>query len=263
MLKIQEINRENSRNIIPHLKADTIRHMFAVNDLMNDPQHTIAYAAIENGSLKGYILTYTGTDIPSVIFECEENVADRLIERAPTYNCIIHAPPNLQQTIKKHFPHAKHYVEDRMLVKSRDAAYFKSELVRQLQSEEDASKLFDLLLSRKDRPQNTLKKYAEWLGKMPICGVFRNNQLVSCAASFIQLPEVWFVGGVYTRPEQRSKGYATLATSAITEEALEKAEAATLFVRSDNHWAKRVYEKIGYRKIGEKLWIDAGTGLKP
>ena len=41
------------------------------------------------------------------------------------------------------------------------------------------------------------------------------------------------------------------------------AEAAALFVRSDNYPAIRVYEKIGYRKIGEKLWVDVGTGLKP
>jgi predicted GNAT family acetyltransferase len=38
---------------------------------------------------------------------------------------------------------------------------------------------------------------------------------------------------------------------------------AALFVRSDNHPAISVYEKIGYRKIGEKLWVDVGTGLKP
>lgn len=263
MLSIQRIDRKNIQNIIARLKVDPITHMFAVYDLMNDPQHTIAYAAFENDDLKGYILTYTGTDIPSVIFECEENVADRLIERAPTHGCIIHASPNLQRTIKKHFPEAKHYIEDWMLIKKNEAVYFKSELVRQLQSEEDASKLSDLLLSRKDRSQDALEKYAKWIRKMPLYGVFKNDQVFSCAASFIRLPEVWFIGGVYTCPEQRGKGYATLATSAITEEALKKADAATLFVRSDNIPAKRVYEKIGYRKIDEKLWVDAGTGLKP
>jgi len=68
---------------------------------------------------------------------------------------------------------------------------------------------------------------------------------------------------VYTDPNQRNRGYATLATSAITEEALKNAEAAALFARSDNYSAVRVYEKIGYRKIGEKMWVDVGTGLKP
>jgi predicted GNAT family acetyltransferase len=71
------------------------------------------------------------------------------------------------------------------------------------------------------------------------------------------------IGGVYTNPKHRNKGYATLAASAVTQEALENAETAALFVRSNNHPAIRVYEKIGYKKIGRKLWIDMGTGIKP
>ncbi len=71
------------------------------------------------------------------------------------------------------------------------------------------------------------------------------------------------IGGVYTDPEHRNKGYATLATSAVTEEALGKAEAAALFVRSDNYPAIKSYEKIGYRKICERLWIDVETGRRP
>jgi predicted GNAT family acetyltransferase len=71
------------------------------------------------------------------------------------------------------------------------------------------------------------------------------------------------IGRVYTQPTRRNKGYATLATSAITEEALGSAEAAALFVRSDNCPAVSVYEKIGYGKIGEKVWVDVGTGLRP
>jgi predicted GNAT family acetyltransferase len=71
------------------------------------------------------------------------------------------------------------------------------------------------------------------------------------------------IGGVYTHPDYRSRGYATLATSAVTEEALKNAEAAALFVRSDNYSAIKAYEKIGYRNIGEKLWIDVGTGMRP
>jgi predicted GNAT family acetyltransferase len=71
------------------------------------------------------------------------------------------------------------------------------------------------------------------------------------------------IGGVYTHPDHRSRGYATLATSTVTEEALKNAETAALFVRSDNYSAIRVYEKIGYKNIGKKLWVDVGTGLKP
>ena len=71
------------------------------------------------------------------------------------------------------------------------------------------------------------------------------------------------IGGVYTHPGYRNRRYATLATSAITDEALGKSDAAALFARSDNYSAIRAYEKIGYRKIGERLWVDVGIGIRP
>jgi predicted GNAT family acetyltransferase len=150
-----------------------------------------------------------------------------------------------------------------MLVKRGKAKLFKSKNARRLYYEADASRFDILLSSRENRPRGRTQRYLSWIRAMPTYGVFIDNELVSYAGSFLQLPEVWMIGGVYTHPNHRNKGYATLATSAVTEEALRNAEAAALFVRSDNYSAIRAYEKIGYRKIGEKLWIDVGTGLRP
>ena len=263
MVKIEKISEKNKPPVIASLKSDIIRHVFAVYDLQNDPGHTMMYAVFEKGEFEGYILIYTAADVPSVILDCENRFAGRLLEHLPPSKFIIHTAPELLSAIKKRFPEAKQYVEDWMLIRKNEAKFFESKLVKRLRTEEDALKLADLLLSRKDRPANTLRKYAQWMSKMPIYGVFKEDQLVSYAGSFIQLPQVWLIGGVYTHPEHRNKGYATIATSAITEEALRTAQAAALFTRSDNRPAIRAYEKIGYRKIGEKVWVDVGTGLKP
>ncbi len=61
----------------------------------------------------------------------------------------------------------------------------------------------------------------------------------------------------------RNRGYATQATSAVTEQALSNAECAALFARTDNSPAIEAYIKIGYKKIGERIWTDQGTGLRP
>jgi RimJ/RimL family protein N-acetyltransferase len=263
MFEIEKLNEANKQRIIDFLKSDVIRHVFAFYDIQYDPQHTTMYAAFENSNLKGYILIYTATDVPSIILECEEGAAGALIEYAPQNNFIIHAPPNLLLSVQRKFPDEKHYLEDWMLVGGGKAHYYRSELVRRLSTEDDALRLAELVSNRKDRPARTLKKYSEWITKMPVYGSFKNGRLVSYAGSFVQLPQVWMIGGVFTQPRHRNKGCATLAVSAITEEALKKAETAALFVRSDNHSAIKVYEKIGYRKIGEKLWLDIGTGLRP
>ena len=262
-LDVQKVNDHNKQTVIDFLKSDVIKHVFACYDIQYAPEHTTTYAAFEDGKPKGYILIYTGSEYPSVIMECESSTAKRLIKYAPEDTFVMHAPPNLLPIVMRRFPDAKHYVEDWMLIRKNEANFLKSESVRRLQTEEDASKLFTLLETREDRTPATVKRYFDWISKMPLYGVFIDDKLVSYAGSFVQLPQVWMIGGVYTNPKHRNKGYATLATSAVTEEALKNAEAAALFVRSDNYPAIKTYEKIGYKKIGEKTWIDVGTGLRP
>jgi ribosomal protein S18 acetylase RimI-like enzyme len=221
------------------------------------------HAAFGNRKLEGYILAYTALDFPSIILECTKDTAEKLIAYAPENHFIMHTPPNLLPTIKRKFPDAKHYVENWMLVKKGQANFFKSTNVHKLCTEDDASMLGLLLSSREEHPRGTVNRYKDMISSMPVYGVFVDGELVSYAGSFIQLPQVWMIGGVYTHPNYRSKGYATIATSAVTEEALKNSEAAALFVRSDNYPAIKAYEKIGYKKIGEKLWVDVGTGLMP
>ena len=79
MVNIEEINEKNKPLILESLKSDIVKHVFAVYDIQNDPQHTTTYAAFVNGNLKGYILIYAATDVPSVILECEDNVAEKLV----------------------------------------------------------------------------------------------------------------------------------------------------------------------------------------
>lgn len=263
VFKVEKVDESNKQCVIDFLRSDITRHVFAFYDIQYEPEHTIVYVVFENENLKGYILIYTALECPSIVLECESNTAEKLIKYAPENRFIIHAPPNLLPIIKRRFSDAKHYIENWMLVKKGHANSFQSEFVRRLRSEEDASKLALLLSNQRNRPRGITKKYIEWIDKMPVYGVFVNDELASYAGSFLQLPEVWMIGGVYTHPNCRGKGYATLATSVVTDDALRNAETAALFVRSDNYSAIRVYEKIGYRKVGEKLWVDVGTGLRP
>jgi ribosomal protein S18 acetylase RimI-like enzyme len=263
MIIVKKVDENNKEHVVDCLRLDVVKHAFAFNDIQYEPERTTMYATFENGSLKGYILIYTAMDFQSVVLECEENLAAKLIDYAPENHFIIHTSPDMLTIIRSRFPRAKHYLENWMLVKKGEASFFKSELARRLCTEDDAARLAHLLSTREDRPSGTVKKYMDLISKMPVYGVFMNDELVSYAGSFIQLPQVWMIGGVYTHPNHRNKGYSTLATSAVTQEALKSSETAALFVRSDNYAAIRVYEKIGYRKIGDKLWVDVGTGQKP
>jgi RimJ/RimL family protein N-acetyltransferase len=263
MLQVKKVNENYRQSVVNLLKADIIRHVFAVYDLQYDFEHTIMYASFKNDKLNGYILIYTALDFPSAILESDVETAETLVTYAPRNHFIIHCPPELLSPITERFPNEKHYVEDWMIVHKDETSFFKSENVKRLCTLEDGSKLAALLSTREDRPKTTAKKCYDLISRMPTYGVFMNGELISYAGSFIHLPQIWLIGGVYTHPNHRNKGYATLATSTVTEEALRNADTAALFVRIDNIPAIRAYEKIGYKKIGEKLWVDIGTGMMP
>jgi RimJ/RimL family protein N-acetyltransferase len=58
---------------------------------------------------------------------------------------------------------------------------------------------------------------------------------------------------VYTEPKSRGKGYAGALVSALHHKLLSQPdkEFCFLFVESNNEIANRVYEKLGYRKLGQ------------
>lgn len=263
MFSVEKVDGGNVQRVVDSLKLDVVRHVFAFYDILYEPEHTTMYAAFENDSLRGYIVIYTALEFPSAVLQCDRDVVGQLIKYAPKNCFIMHAPPNLLSTVKRRYPNGKCYIENWMLVRKGEADFFGSELVRRLHGEQDASKLAILLSTRNDRTTAPVKKYIDQINEQPTYGFFVDEELVSYAGSFIQLPQVWMISGVYTHPKHRNRGYATLVTSAVTEEGLKNAESAALFVRSDNYPAIRIYEKIGYKKIGEKLWIDVEIGIKP
>ena len=262
MPSIERIDEGNTQWVVEQLKSDVIRHVFAFYDIQYDPENTTMYAAVEAGMLRGYILIYQTLEYPSVILESDAEIAKKLIKRAPADHFIMHAPKDLLPQIEAKFPKAKHYVENWMLLKKGEAKSFRSENVRRLDPA-DGSKLATLLSSRKDRAGGSEQRYSDLIGRTPMYGVLIGDKLVSYAGSFIQMPQVWMIGGVYTHPHYRNRGHATLAVSAITDEALGKSDAVALFARSDNYSAIRAYEKIGYTRIGERLWVDVGIGIRP
>jgi predicted GNAT family acetyltransferase len=206
------------------------------------------------------MLVYTKLKYPSVILEGNPKTAEVLLEKLQIEQMIMpDIPRNYAQVVKETFPSARFYMEDRMLIKRNQLCSISSRPVKRL----DMSDVHQLVLLREEVTEQSLATYTNLIQTFAVYGVFVHEELVSSSQAFVQLPEVWVIGRVYTRPEYRNRGFATQVTYALTKEALEKANFAVLFVRSDNYPAIRVYTKIGYRKIDERIWFDMGTGVKP
>ena len=263
MLRLEKVDESNRRRVVELLSSDVIRHAFAIYDLQYKPEYTTMYLALDEGKMEGYILIYTGLGFPSVVLECRKGLADKLLDYAPRGRFILHAPIDSIPVVRDRFPEANYYLEEWMVVRRGEERTFKSELVRRLSTRDDADQLAHLVQLRRSVVVRDVERYMEQITDRPTYGVFLDGRLISYASVLIQLPQVWVIGGVYTHPDYRNRGYGTLVTSAVTEEALKNAGCAALFVRTDNYPAIRVYSKIGYKRFGEKVWVDVGLGMKP
>jgi GNAT superfamily N-acetyltransferase len=79
----------------------------------------------------------------------------------------------------------------------------------------------------------------------------KDAEPVSMTGFNARVPGTVQVGGVYTPPEQRSKGYARIAVAASLRASREEGyQNSILFTGHDQHAAQKVYRALGYRVIG-------------
>ncbi len=80
-------------------------------------------------------------------------------------------------------------------------------------------------------------------------GAVAEGRLVAIAGTHVVAPEegIAVVGNVFTHPDWRGKGLATLVTGAVTAELLQRCPDVYLTVETENEAAVQVYRKLGYR----------------
>jgi ribosomal protein S18 acetylase RimI-like enzyme len=80
----------------------------------------------------------------------------------------------------------------------------------------------------------------------------RDGRSVAFSAFNAMLPDVVQIGGVYTPPALRSRGYArAVVAGSLAAAATMGVGRSILFTGRDNVAARRAYESIGYRRIGD------------
>lgn len=79
---------------------------------------------------------------------------------------------------------------------------------------------------------------------------------VSLAGRTVTIAGVSRVAPVYTPPEHRRRGYAAAVTAACSRHALETgADQVVLFTDAKNPTSNGVYQRLGYRRIGDRLTV--------
>jgi ribosomal protein S18 acetylase RimI-like enzyme len=96
-----------------------------------------------------------------------------------------------------------------------------------------------------------------------IWGAFEDEKLLGAVRAAVRLPDVWLVGGVYVDPAARGRGIGRALVEAALSSAREERVRVGLYVREDRLEARRLYERLGFRPLGRRTWLDLGAGFAP
>jgi predicted GNAT family acetyltransferase len=91
--------------------------------------------------------------------------------------------------------------------------------------------------------------------------LWEDGEPVSMAISTRPTPHGMSIGGVYTPPELRGRGYASACVAALSQHILDGGKQYTaLFTDLDYPTSNSIYQKIGYRPICDFLEYQFTTG---
>jgi ribosomal protein S18 acetylase RimI-like enzyme len=94
-------------------------------------------------------------------------------------------------------------------------------------------------------------------------GAFDDERIVGVVRAAVRLPAIWILGGVYVEPAARGNGLGRALVATALGAARDEHAALALYVREDRPPARGLYASLGFRAVGRRYWLDAGSGLVP
>jgi ribosomal protein S18 acetylase RimI-like enzyme len=90
----------------------------------------------------------------------------------------------------------------------------------------------------------------------PYVWVRENDEVVAAAGVHFETPFVGQVANVLVRDSHRGRGLGAAVTAAVARRLRERGRLVSLFVRSDNASAVRLYERLGFRRVRQLSYLE-------
>jgi len=249
MWQVRKLTDKNE--ILRFLERDRRYAAYAIGDL-EEPfwEQCRWFGAESGGQLRALVLLFTGLD-PHALFLMGETaglavvLGSALRPRRPYITCR-----------EKHLPAVRAFYDltppEPMVRMVLRPEIFRPVETRSVSSHVRALRLGPAWTGQLERlyalgQGNAFSPYQVALGVF--YGVAYRGQLLAAAGTHLVSPtyRVAAVGNVFTHPEHRRQGYATVCTSRVVEELLGRGiDTIVLNVRQDNHPAIRIYERLGF-----------------
>lgn len=253
-VSLEELSYELWVSITSLYLGDPLTHAYLAYDLIYQLPWTRIFFNVSEGSVRGYMLIWRGRRALGVHLWGD---AVELVELLPTGSPMIvhlYSQELLDEVVDHLEPYGSVEVRDYVDMAVGEEGfkpYRPSEAIRLGPGHVDM--LLDVKRSRGLRVDR--EEVEEALTTYRYYGVIVDGVLASTACAYLRLPEVWIIGDVYTRPEHRGRGYAKIATSAITRDAVVSGAKALLHVEKGNTPAIAVYRTLGFKALRARPWV--------
>ena len=237
-------------------EGDPVRHAWALWDLERFPDRVEFATLREDGDPTAYLLIWRGAPRVAVVHWVGESRDPQLLLAAlPPRPLIAVVPEALGPAVVQRRGPAK---LSAVLLMRHERGFpvpaARDGVARRLgPADTDALRAFgraypDLLTA----PYASLDP-----GRERLFGAFHEGRLAAVARAQVTLPAVWVIGGVYTAPGRRGLGLGFEVTRATVLAALSAGAIPALYVKEENVPAVRIYERLGFRLLERRAWIDA------
>jgi GNAT superfamily N-acetyltransferase len=237
-------------------EVDPIPHVFAIWDREHAPESVEFHTLFRDGARVAYLLIWRGRPgVPVVHWIGSALEPEPLLEALPPRPLIASVPETVgPEVLRRRSPGTLSSVLlmacDRPLHPDLLAPGRGHRLARA-----DAPLLRELATRH---PGDLTTPYAVADPDVePIFGVVEGGRLVAVARIQASTPRAWMIGGVFTVPEERGRGYGREATRAAVIAAVSAGARPALFVKEENAPARRVYERLGFVARERRAFIDA------
>jgi ribosomal-protein-alanine N-acetyltransferase len=242
--------------------ADPVAHAWAVYDLDYAAERVRFVSLRQEGTTTAYLLIWYGPDVPVVHWVGTPLGWPQLFAALPSRPMVAIVPPSVAEPLgDRRGPTERFPIE--ILARPLSALPpppRRDRSVRPLRSG-DIPQLRQLC---EEEPALSRSLYRTVdPGREPVWGAFDGSHLVGVARASVRLPKVWVIGGIYTRVLERGRGWGRALTEEVMSAALSAGAQASLAVRSDNQPALRIYRALGFERVDERVWVDAGAHLTP
>ncbi len=243
-------------------RREPFAHALALWDLDRSPGHVRFVSALRDGVPVGYVLFWPGPRGTIVHWYGPSPEVDALADALPAAPCVVLAPRPARRAIEAARGSATAYPV-LVLARSIGAPLPPDEgdgTVRRL-TESDRP-VVSSFAARQPAPAVAEYPHLDPTTEL-LWGAFDGDRLVGVARAAVRRPTGWILAGVFVEPAARGRHWGLRLSRAAAREAEAGGAAIGLYVREDRPAARRIYERLGFHPVLERVWLDLGSGLEP